>query len=164
MARRTGGNMRLIVGMLTAILFVFCSPATAKTDSSGALYNVVSSLEKDSCGMGSCWTVLTGVTCLWSNSSDSNYKRCSYKDDEDNVKHVRGRKAAKLMAAIQNSAKIEDDCGAGTCGFRTPQDVSCRRQNKPGELKVACSVSGHLDTTHTSSIPTPTARPSRGAK
>lgn len=100
------------------------------------LYSAIQSLGISKCTATACGADLNRVECLWSNSSDDKSMDCTYFDKNGKEQKVSGKKAQRLSDAVQSTGEIETSCGAGTCGFRNLQDLSCSELRSNGKMKI----------------------------
>jgi len=100
------------------------------------LYSAIQSLGISKCTATVCGADLSGLECLWSNSSDDKSMDCTYFDKNGKEKNVSGKKAKRLSDAVQSTGEIETSCGMNTCGFRNLQDLNCSELRSKGKMKV----------------------------
>ncbi len=127
-------NMLCLVFAISLSTFAFADDS---------IYRVVSTLAEQSCGMGKCSIEMNQVHCTWPNAKDLKDAKCEFKNAAGERKVLSGIKARDFITAINEQKEIQTDCGAGTCGFSSDQDVSCVRSNGPGLNKPTCTVSEH---------------------
>lgn len=131
-------------------------PATGKK--AIELYSAMQALGVGSCKGQACSADIKNVECQWSNSSDSRRAHCTYNGKDGKEETVEGAKARRLSKAMMAAGEVDISCGAGTCGFRLPQDADCaemrKTQNRKINLSYECRVMPTVE-----EIPVPTKRP-----
>jgi|GEM_PF-2852357 len=156
--------LKLLTLVLLAGAFPFSSFAASNTaPTEKSLYETMASLERNSCGAGTCWAELSQLTCTWANEEGNNHQ-CTYKTEKGDTKIIHGKKAVALTKALQKIKTLDVSCGAGTCGFRFPQDVTCASREGYKKHPVVCSVHPfEKSAADVEKIPVPTSKPAAPA-
>lgn len=115
------------------------------------LYAFFADLGASDCGAGKCVADLTKVTCTWANDPKVSKPECSYLDSDKKSGKIQGKRADELVKLILAIRKVPTDCGQGTCGFSTSQDINCAESKNIGEtplkLSYSCSVAEEVSET-----------------
>lgn len=99
-------------------------------DPNQALYEAtlrLSEAQDARCGSGACVAELRQVSCTWGNTDPVTRVNCSYSTEAEESRQLTGDAAVALFNKIEKVQTIDSDCGAGTCGYKVPQNVLCRR-------------------------------------
>jgi hypothetical protein len=133
-------NVILLAIVFTAGSLVFAKGAKKKevVTPEQSLYEELEKIgEIDSNGAKTLFASVLGLSCTWTNETQKT-KECTYVNSKGDKKSLKGPKADKLRSLVAQLGKIESDCGAGTCGFREPQEVSCNISKDAMDVVYGC--------------------------